>query len=602
MSANQLSLNRRGFLTRAFAFIVFTIGCLGLFGWVVNYDFLTSPIDGFSPIRPISAIAFVAIAVALLYRSYWPSSRLAEPSLTVAGTLVVLIGAIVLVGHFLDRPTLFDRILLPEGHSIAEGVRDRMPAQTAVNFVCVGIALIFSSRVGRLGRLGGFATVAGLAVTYAVILGMLFNSSDVSGVANRNTMAVLSALAFVFVGAALLAVNSECRLFSLFSRDDLGGEAARRLIPVIILVPTCVGWLRVVGQDLGLYQTAFGTALSTFILVGLMFLIVLFYSAKISRADRIRKLAEAELARNEEKLRELFDYSQGMICIHDIDGTLQTVNPAVIASTGYSADEIIGRNLSDFVPEDAKPIMGGYFRQIEHEGLSSGLMQLLAKNGQRLTWRFKSILVSEEGCEPYVIGHASDVTELIATQKKLKEMSLTDELTGLLNRRGFLTLAEQQLRLERHSGTARGLILLFADMDGLKKINDTLGHEAGSEALSTLARIVKSFVRSADLVARWGGDEFVILAVGAGDENIRMMSDRIEESLKEYNATSGKPYQVACSIGVAPVTLGSRSFEDVIAEADQAMYEEKKRRKATRDQAPMHIPSASPIRESSSVI
>jgi diguanylate cyclase (GGDEF)-like protein len=125
---------------------------------------------------------------------------------------------------------------------------------------------------------------------------------------------------------------------------------------------------------------------------------------------------------------------------------------------------------------------------------------------------------------------------------------------------------------------------MFADMDGLKKINDTLGHEAGSEAIQTLARIVKSVVRSGDLVARWGGDEFVILSIGAGDENIQLMSDRIQDRLEQYNASSGRPFRVACSIGVAPVVIdGSRTFEAVIAEADEAMYEEKKRRKAGRE-------------------
>jgi two-component system cell cycle response regulator len=172
-------------------------------------------------------------------------------------------------------------------------------------------------------------------------------------------------------------------------------------------------------------------------------------------------------------------------------------------------------------------------------------------------------------------------------QNQLERTSLTDELTGLYNRRGFLTLVEQQLKLESHVSTARGLTLMFADMDGLKKINDTYGHEAGSDAIQTLARVVKSVVRSGDIVARLGGDEFVILSIGSNDETTELVSDRIQRSLDEYNARSGKPYKVACSIGVAPVRLdGTRTFEEIIAEADEAMYAEKQRRKAGRADTP----------------
>lgn len=153
-------------------------------------------------------------------------------------------------------------------------------------------------------------------------------------------------------------------------------------------------------------------------------------------------------------------------------------------------------------------------------------------------WRYDSIVVSEPDKEPYVIGHAQEVTELIAAQKQLKNLSLTDELTGLYNRRGFLTLAEQQIKLERHEGTARGLTLMFADMDGLKTINDVHGHEAGSDAIEALSRIFKAALRDSDIVARWGGDEFVILAIGSHDEDAELMTDRICRMIDEYNAES----------------------------------------------------------------
>ncbi|MEK7855619.1 MAG: GGDEF domain-containing protein, partial [Acidobacteriota bacterium] len=225
-----------------------------------------------------------------------------------------------------------------------------------------------------------------------------------------------------------------------------------------------------------------------------------------------------------------------------------------------------------------------YLRQVTHEGLAQGLLELASREGKPVILRFNNVLASEEGKEPYVLGHAQDVTELLATQRALKNLSLTDDLTGLHNRRGFVTLAEQQIKLERHEGTARGLVLLFADLDGLKRINDTHGHEAGSDAIIEFSRIVKSVLRSSDLVARWGGDEFVILTIGSKAEHVGIMSDRINERLRHFNASSGKPYELACSIGLARVpTKGDKTFEKIIAEADEAMYAEKRRRKETAD-------------------
>ena len=272
-----------------------------------------------------------------------------------------------------------------------------------------------------------------------------------------------------------------------------------------------------------------------------------------------------------------------MICLHDLKGTLRTVNPATVRSLGYELEEIIGHNLVEFLPEDERPRISAFLRRIENDGIADGLLPLVCKSGERVTWRYHSILISEPGEEPYVIGHGQNVTDLIEAQQQLRDLSLTDDLTGLYNRRGFTAMAEQQIKLERHQSTARGLTLMFADIDGLKKINDHYGHDAGSDAIIQLSKALNSSLRSADLVGRWGGDEFVMLTIGSHDEDAALMFDRIHFKIEEYNASSGKPYQLACSIGLAPLPLdGSRTFEEILAEADKAMYAEKLRRKAER--------------------
>jgi diguanylate cyclase (GGDEF)-like protein/PAS domain S-box-containing protein len=489
--------------------------------------------------------------------------------------------AVILLAYGTKLPTGLDSFLLPDRASL---VFDATSPFSSISFLFLGLSLFFLSHRAWANQIADRLVVATLAGSFAVAIAQLFHVSEDSGVAAFGAMAIPTVLLFLVNAGALLIVNPKSRLADLLFSDSVGSRTARQLIPAVVLVPTIIGFFRVIGQDMGLYGTGFGTAMSTFLIVMMMFGMVFYYSQKVHRSDEERALAESELARRESRYRDLFDYSQSIISTHDLDGKLLSVNNAFVDSLGYKPDSMIGKCYEEFVLEKYRSEYPAYLRKIVNDGEARGLVTMVDSDGRTVVWQYNNTLISESDGASYVLGSAIDVTNLMKVQNQLERTSLTDELTGLYNRRGFLTLVDQQLKLERHVNTARGLTLMFADMDGLKKINDTLGHEAGSEAIQTLARIVKSVVRSGDLVARWGGDEFVILSIGAGDENIQLMSDRIQDRLEQYNASSGRPFRVACSIGVAPVVIdGSRTFEAVIAEADEAMYEEKKRRKAGRE-------------------
>jgi diguanylate cyclase (GGDEF)-like protein/PAS domain S-box-containing protein len=398
--------------------------------------------------------------------------------------------------------------------------------------------------------------------------------------ARSNGTAPYSVALFAILTVGILAANFRSRSVKLVLSESLGGAAARRLLPAIVLVPTLIGWLRVEGQNYGLFDTGFGTAISIFSSVLLMVVLIFYYSGTLHKVDLLRARFEKELTRNERQYRNLFDHSQGLICSHDLNGVIITINPAALNALGFEKDEVIGQNLGSLMLPGTDDQLKSYLTNVEHEGLSEGLLSLRAKNGKILIWRYYNILISEPDNAPYVLGHAQDVTLLVQTQQELKNLSHTDDLTGLYNRRGFQTMAEQQIKLERHHGTARGLVLMFADLDGLKQINDKYGHQAGSDAIVAFAKVLRSVLRSADIISRWGGDEFVILTIGSPDETSAMIIDRIHARLRQHNYESDAPYELACSIGIAAVPLdGKKSFETLIAEADQAMYHEKRRRK-----------------------
>lgn len=174
---------------------------------------------------------------------------------------------------------------------------------------------------------------------------------------------------------------------------------------------------------------------------------------------------------------------------------------------------------------------------------------------------------------------AQRVAELELAQESLRNLSLTDDLTGLYNRRGFFTLAEQKLNSARREG--RHASLIYLDMDGLKRLNDTLGHETGSRAIREVAEILRETFRSSDLISRIGGDEFVIFQTSNGHNDHGNDVLRLQHNIGEHNSRQGRDYDVSVSIGVVSMPSdsaadSSSSLEELLKCGDREMYEQKR--------------------------
>lgn len=170
------------------------------------------------------------------------------------------------------------------------------------------------------------------------------------------------------------------------------------------------------------------------------------------------------------------------------------------------------------------------------------------------------------------IRHAIERHRLLSA---LRSLSLIDDLTGLYNRRGFADLGDQYLKLARRTG--RGVTLVYLDLDRFKTINDSLGHHVGDRALLKVAEILRATFRRSDIIARVGGDEFVVLALEASGESAEFLVERLRARFQETNQMSREPYQLSVSIGMARHDGDTRlRLEDLLAQADSAMYEEKR--------------------------
>ncbi len=171
-------------------------------------------------------------------------------------------------------------------------------------------------------------------------------------------------------------------------------------------------------------------------------------------------------------------------------------------------------------------------------------------------------------------------TKQYMVQTELSNLALMDELTGLYNRRGFLALADRQLRLARRSD--RSLLLFFIDLDGLKEINDVFGHAEGDAALKWTAEALEATFRDSDVIARIGGDEFAALAIEASDQSEVSIRERLTEYLNSVSRKEND-YKFSVSLGTARFDpWNSVSIRELIAEADRAMYRQKRRRCSLR--------------------
>ncbi|MEJ7849017.1 MAG: diguanylate cyclase [Pyrinomonadaceae bacterium] len=173
--------------------------------------------------------------------------------------------------------------------------------------------------------------------------------------------------------------------------------------------------------------------------------------------------------------------------------------------------------------------------------------------------------------------------QLRIANEELKNLTLTDDLTGLYNRRGFFVHAERQLRVFRSRPSENSLWLMLGDLDGLKAINDGYGHPEGSAAIRKTAEILRQTFRDADIIARPGGDEFTVLIPNSADEVAKSIPVRLQANFDAYNSNSGKPYKIALSVGLVKVGYDEElTINQLLKAADEAMYNDKRRRKMVK--------------------
>ncbi|MBV8385379.1 MAG: PAS domain S-box protein, partial [Acidimicrobiia bacterium] len=293
-----------------------------------------------------------------------------------------------------------------------------------------------------------------------------------------------------------------------------------------------------------------------------------------------RRVAEEALRVNEERWRALLVNSSDVITVLGADGRLMYNSPSVEGYLGFTADELLARDIFELVhPDDLERAAAILADLVESEGPSAPIEMRVRHADGRYVW--VEAIATNKLDDPAVGGivvNARDITERKAVEEALLHQARTDLLTGLANR--FMLLEQLGAALTRSERTGRLTAVLFLDLDHFKLVNDSLGHAAGDALLIAVAERLRCFL-PAGTVARLGGDEFVLCCEGLETYNdAAELADRVADLLAEPIGLEGDEISVTASVGITCACDRGRTPEELLRDADVAMYRAKERGRA----------------------
>lgn len=301
---------------------------------------------------------------------------------------------------------------------------------------------------------------------------------------------------------------------------------------------------------------------------------------EIRRSMQSLREQKKHLQESERRYREIIRHSAGPIILLDLtSGRILEINPAAESDIGEDAEKLIGRRMHAMLDAKNAELLGDHLNRLETEDSSQGELSLALRSGKTRHWSVRFSKHRSE-TESYVMLNAHDITDRFVREEALRQKSIRDGLTGLLNRDAFDQALVDQINIHENQGTPFTLALI--DVDRFKCINDQYGHQAGDSVLRTLAELVRSTCRAADIVARFGGEEIAVIIPALAQQDALRIVDRIRVSLENtevYFDSEENGLESVCvtvSIGMASVPTDSLAAEDLIARADESLYQAKK--------------------------
>jgi diguanylate cyclase (GGDEF)-like protein/PAS domain S-box-containing protein len=294
-----------------------------------------------------------------------------------------------------------------------------------------------------------------------------------------------------------------------------------------------------------------------------------------------RKRAEKATKNAYMELEQIFNTAADGMCVIDKSFRILRVNKTFLALFGKSKEDVVGKSCYEIFPDThcntpscpLTMISGGMEHLVQYES------EQKRENGTSLYLIVTA--TAFRGADGELLGIVEDfkdISERKRMEEELRSLSLRDELTGLYNRRGFMTLADRELKMADRM--KRGIFMLYADLDGLKTINDTLGHEVGDMAIRAAATVLQETFRGSDIIGRIGGDEFVIVPIGIAGDNLDVITARLQKIIDKQNENINRNFKLSLSVGVAYYDPeNSVTIDELLIKADAMMYEQKRNKR-----------------------
>ena len=273
----------------------------------------------------------------------------------------------------------------------------------------------------------------------------------------------------------------------------------------------------------------------------------------------------------------MVQYSSDIVAVLEDDGTIRYISPSVERVLGYRPEDLVGKSAFDYIhPESNELVSSSFAKALGISGVKPPL-EFRVRAGDE-SWHHVEVICNNLSSDPDIQGmivNARDVTEHKRAEEQLRYQALHDLLTDLPNRRLFVDRLQQALRHTRRR-LERQVAVLFMDLYNFKVINDSVGHETGDKLLVSVAERLRSLLRPSDTLARFGGDEFTVLIEDIEDPADAMrVAERIVEGFREPFVLDGQEFFASASIGIALSSASTTNAQEVLGNADLAMYRAK---------------------------
>lgn len=267
------------------------------------------------------------------------------------------------------------------------------------------------------------------------------------------------------------------------------------------------------------------------------------------------------------------------VYITDIKDNILNVNKAFVDTFGYQPEEVIGKNccILSKISENTKDNCSVWEDSIDNMGMNE--VYHLKKDGSEFPALLSSSCINDDNGNVLAkVGVVRDITEIKEAQKKLQIYATMDILTGTLNRRAGLVILEKQIQLCKRNNW--DLTICYIDVDGLKIVNDSYGHQEGDDYILFVTNVLKEIIRESDGLCRLGGDEFLLMLPECDVPKADMVLKRIVKSLDDHNTRNSKPYKISFSYGLVKYDFNEQpKIGSLIAKADVEMYKHKNKKK-----------------------